>query len=107
MKGFPGGMQQFVKQANQMQTKLKKLQDELDTREYEATSGGGAVTAKIKGDSQLVSLSVSDDVFKSGDKEMLQDLVLTAVNEVIKKAKDTSAAEMEKVTGALKMPGLF
>ncbi|OQW51115.1 MAG: nucleoid-associated protein [Proteobacteria bacterium SG_bin7] len=107
MKGFPGGMQQFVKQANQMQTKLKKLQDELDTREYEATSGGGAVTAKIKGDSQLLSLRVSDDVFKSGDKDMLQDLILTAVNEVIKKAKETSAAEMEKVTGALKMPGLF
>ncbi len=107
MKGFPGGMQQFVKQANQMQTKLKKLQDELDSREYEATSGGGAVTAKIKGDSQLLSLNVSDDVFKSGDKDMLQDLVLTAVNEVIKKAKETSAAEMEKVTGALKMPGLF
>lgn len=107
MKGFPGGMQQFVKQANQMQTKLKKLQEELDTREYEASSGGGAVTAKIKGDSQLVSLSVSEDVFKSGDKDMLQDLVLTAVNEVIKKAKETSAAEMEKVTGALKMPGLF
>jgi nucleoid-associated protein EbfC len=107
MKGFPGGMQQFVKQANQMQTKLKKLQEELDTREYEATSGGGAVKATIKGDSQLTSLTVSDDVFKSGDKDMLQDLVLTAVNEAIKKAKETSAAEMEKVTGALKMPGLF
>lgn len=107
MKGFPGGMQQFVKQANQMQTKLKKLQDELDQREYEVSSGGGAVTAKIKGDSQLLSLSVSDDVFKSGDKDMLQDLILTAVNEVIKKAKETSAAEMEKVTGSLKMPGLF
>ncbi len=107
MKGFPGGMQQFVKQANQMQTKLKKLQDELDQREYEATSGGGAVAAKIKGDSQLLSLTISDDVFKAGDKDMLQDLILTAVNEVIKKAKETSAAEMEKVTGALKMPGLF
>lgn len=107
MKGFPGGMQQFVKQANQMQTKLKKLQDELDQREYEASSGGGAVKVKIKGETQLVSLTVSDEVFKSGDKDMLQDLILTAVNEVIKTAKDTSAAELEKVTGALKMPGLF
>ena len=107
MKGFPGGMQQFVKQANQMQTKLKKLQDELDQREYEATSGGGAVAVKVKGDSQIVGLTVSDDVFKSGDKDMLQDLILTAVNEAIKKAKETSSAEMEKITGSLKMPGLF
>ncbi len=107
MKGFPGGMQQFVKQANQMQTKLKKLQDDLDQREYEASSGGGAVTVKVKGDSQIVGLVISDEVVKAGDKDMLQDLILTAVNEAIKTAKETSAAEMEKITGSLKLPGLF
>ncbi len=107
MKGFPGGMQQFVKQANQLQTKLKKLQEELEVREYEATSGGGAVKVKIKGDSEILALEVSEDVFKSGDKEMLQDLVLTAVNEVLKVSKETSQAEMEKLTGNVKMPGMF
>ena len=107
MKGFPGGMQQFVKQANQLQTKLKKLQEELEVREYEASSGGGAVKVKIKGDSEILSLDISEDVFKSGDKEMLQDLVLTAVNEVLKTSKETSQSEMEKLTGKVKMPGMF
>ncbi|MDZ4662781.1 MAG: YbaB/EbfC family nucleoid-associated protein [Pseudomonadota bacterium] len=107
MKGFPGGMQQFVKQANQLQTKLKKLQEELEVREYEASSGGGAVKVKIKGDSEILNLEISEDVFKGGDKEMLQDLVLTAVNEVLKVSKATSQAEMEKLTGNVKMPGMF
>ena len=107
MKGFPGGMQQFVKQANQLQTKLKKLQEELEVREFEASSGGGAVKVKIKGDSEILSLEISEDVFKSGDKEMLQDLVLTAVNEALKVSKETSSAEMEKLTGGVKMPGMF
>lgn len=107
MKGFPGGMQQFVKQANQLQTKLKKLQEDLEVREYEASSGGGAVKAKIKGDSEIIGLEISEDVFKNGDREMLQDLVLTAVNEVLKISKETSQSEMEKLTGGVKMPGMF
>lgn len=105
--GMPGGMQNLMRQANQMQIKIKKLQEELAEREYEGTSGGGAVSIKVKGESQVVALKISDDVMKSGDVEMLQDLVVTAANDALKKAKETHATEMEKVTGGFNMPGLF
>ncbi len=107
MKGFGGGMAQLMKQANQMQIKMKKMQEELANRDFEGTSGGGAVKATMKGDSKLHALSINEDVFKSGDKEMLQDLVIAAVNEAMKLAKDTSAKEMEKITGGMGVPGLF
>jgi len=107
MKGMPGGMQNLVKQANQMQNKMKKLQAELEEREYESTSGGGAVSVKVKGETNLIELKIDEDVFKSGDVEMLQDMVLTAINDVLKTAKEAGAAEMEKITGKLGMPGLF
>jgi DNA-binding YbaB/EbfC family protein len=105
--GMPGGMQNLMRQANQMQTKIKQLQEELAVREYEGTSGGGAVLVKVKGESQILSMKINDDVMKSGDVEMLQDLIVTATNDALKKAKDTHAAEMEKVTGGFNMPGLF
>lgn len=107
MKGFSGGMAQLMKQANQMQGKMKKAQDELATREYEATSGGGAVTVKITGEYKMVSLTVKEDVMKAGDVEMLQDLILTATNEAVKTARETSQKEMEKITGGMNVPGLF
>ncbi len=108
MGGMGGsGMQNLMRQANQLQMKIKKLQEDLAQREYEGTSGGGAVTVKVKGESQLTGLTISEDVMKTGDVEMLQDLVLTAANDALKRARDTHAAEMEKVTGGLNMPGLF
>lgn len=105
--GMPGGMQNLMRQANQLQNKVKKLQEELAEREYEGTSGGGAVAIKVRGESQVISLKIADDVVKSGDVEMLQDLIVTATNDALKKAKDTHAAEMAKVTGGFGMPGLF
>lgn len=102
-----GGIQALMKQANQMQAKMKKLQDELAEREYEGTSGGGAVTAKLKGESELVALKIDKDVLDGDDVEMLEDLILTAVNEALKTAKETNSKEMEKVTGGMNMPGLF
>ena len=107
MKGMPGGMAQLMKQANQMQMKMKKTQEELAKREYEATSGGGAVKVKVNGDHLIVSLTIDPEVLKAGDVEMLQDMVLSATNEAIKVARDTSAKEMEKVTGGLNIPGMF
>ena len=107
MKGFSGGMAQLMKQANQMQGKMKKAQDELATREYEATSGGGAVTVKVNGEYKMISLTVKEDVMKAGDVEMLQDLILTATNEAVKIARETSQKEMEKITGGMNVPGLF
>ena len=99
------GMAGLMKQANQMQMKMKKLQEELATREFTGTSGGGAVAVKVNGDSKVLSLTIDPEVMKAGDVEMLQDLVMTAVNDAIKVAKDTSSQEMSKVTGGMSLPG--
>ena len=107
MKGLGGGMAQLMKQANQMQMKMKKLQDELGTKTYEASAGGGAVKVTVNGDNTVKDIQISDDVIKSGDKEMIQDLVLAATNEALKTAKDISAKEMEKITGGMNIPGMF
>jgi hypothetical protein len=105
--GMPGGMAQLMKQANQMQTKMKKAQEELALRHYEGTSGGGAVHTVVNGDHMIVSIKIDSEVMKAGDGEMLQDLIKAAVNDAVQKAKKTSAEEMEKITGGLGVPGLF
>ncbi|MDZ4677746.1 MAG: YbaB/EbfC family nucleoid-associated protein [Oligoflexia bacterium] len=107
MKNFPGGMQQFLKQAQQMQGKMAKLQEELATKTVEATSGGGAVTAVATGAQLISAIKISKDVVDPNDLDMLQDLVLTAVNESLKKSKAMSESEMQKITGGVSMPGLF
>lgn len=107
MKGFGGGgMQALMRQANQMQARMKKAQEEMATREFDATSGGGAVKAVVTGDGKIKSMLIQKDVIESGDQEMLQDLVVTAVNEALKVAKTTSDEEMAKITGGLSMPGM-
>ncbi len=105
MKGMMGGMAGLMKQANQMQIKMKKMQEELATREFSGTSGGGAVTAKVNGDNKVLSLTIDPEVVKAGDAEMLQDMVVSAVNEALKTAKDTSSQEMSKITGGMSIPG--
>lgn len=107
MKGFGGGMQALMRQANQMQTKMKKMQEELALQEFNATSGGGAVKAIVTGDGKLKSIEIQPDVMSAGDAEMLQDMVVTAVNEALKVAKTTSDQEMTKITGGFSMPGMF
>jgi DNA-binding YbaB/EbfC family protein len=107
MKGMQGGLQQFIKQANQLQAKAQKLQEELAKRSYETTSGGGAVKAVVNGEYKITALTVQEDVLKAGDAEMLQDLVITAVNEAIKQARTTSDQEMGKITGGMSLPGMF
>lgn len=107
MKGFgAGGMQALMRQANQMQTRMKKLQEELATREFEGTSGGGAVKVIVMGDYKIKSVEIQADVVSGGDKDMLQDLILTAVNEAIRLAKTTSDQEMGKITGGFSVPGM-
>ncbi len=106
MKGF-GGMQQLMKQANQLQAKMKKAQEELNTREYTGTAGGNAVQITVNGEYNLLAVKIDPEVMKSGDHEMLQDLVLAAANDAIKTARDTSAQEMQKLTGGMNIPGLF
>ena len=105
MKGMMGGMAGLMKQANQMQMKMKKLQEELATREFTGTSGGGAVSVKVNGDSKVLNITINPEVIKAGDAEMLQDMVVSAVNDALKTAKDTSSQEMSKITGGMNIPG--
>ncbi len=105
--GFPGGMQQFMKQANQLQSRIKKLQEELDEKTYSATSGGDAVKVTVNGKNEVTALAITKEVMEAGDTEMLQDLILTATNDALKQARVTRETEMEKVTGGMSMPGLF
>ncbi|KAB1443725.1 YbaB/EbfC family nucleoid-associated protein [Pseudodesulfovibrio senegalensis] len=101
------GMNEMVRQAQIMQRKMTQVQDELKTREVEATSGGGMVKVVCTCGQEIVSVAIEPSVLESGDVEMLQDLVLTATNDALKKSKDTMEEEMSKLTGGMKIPGLF
>ena len=105
--GMNGNMQQLARQAQKLQQQMGKLQEELDAREYEAASGGGVVTAKVNGKKELIALTIKPEAVDPDDVEMLQDLVLAAVNEGLRTAGETTEREMGKLTGGLGMPGLF
>ena len=108
--GFPGGGSQMnmMKQAQKMQQDFMKMQQELESKEFEFTSGGGAVKAVMVGTRQLQSITIDPEVVDPDDVEMLQDLVLTAVNGAIKLADDETSKAMSKLQGGLGgFPGLF
>ncbi len=110
--GFPGmmggaNMQQLARQAQKLQQQMAKAQEELDAREFEATSGGGMVTAKVNGKRELLALTIKPEAVDPDDVEMLEDMVLAAVNEALRTAADTAEREMGKLTGGMGMPGLF
>jgi len=101
------GLGNIMKQAQQMQQKMARLQQELEGREVEATSGGGMVTAVVNGKQQLINLKIEKDAVDPEDVEMLEDLVTAAVNEAIKQSQEMMQQEMSKVTGGMNIPGLF
>uniref|UniRef100_I2Q1G9 Nucleoid-associated protein DesU5LDRAFT_1952 n=1 Tax=Desulfovibrio sp. U5L TaxID=596152 RepID=I2Q1G9_9BACT len=101
------GMNELVRQAQIMQKKMAKLQEELEVKTVEGSAGGGMVTAVVSGSNELKSIAIDKTVVDPGDVEMLQDLILAAVNDGLKKAKAMMEAEMGQVTGGLKVPGLF
>lgn len=110
--GFPGmmggaNMQQLARQAQKLQQQMTKMQEELDAREFEATSGGGMVTAKVNGKRELLAISIKPEAVDPDDVEMLEDMVMAAVNEALRTAADTAEREMGKLTGGMGMPGLF
>jgi len=107
MKGFSGGMAGLLKQANQMQSKIKRAQEELATRNFEGTSGGGSVRIVVNGDHFMQKVTIDPEILKSSDAELLQDMIKAATNDAIKTAKDVSAQEMQKITGGMGVPGLF
>jgi DNA-binding YbaB/EbfC family protein len=109
MKGIPN-MGNLLKQAQQFQAKLAKLQEELGDKTVEATSGGGMVSVVANGRQEIVSIKIDPEVIDPGDKEMLQDLILAAVNDALSRAKSMMNEEMGKLTHGLNLPqipGLF
>ncbi|MFH2012105.1 MAG: YbaB/EbfC family nucleoid-associated protein [Pseudomonadota bacterium] len=103
---MPKGFGNIMKQARMMQEKLAKVQEELANKTVEASSGGGMITALVNGKQELVSIKIDPEVVDPNDVEMLQDLVVAAVNEGIKRSQEMMAEEMSKVTGGLNIPGL-
>ena len=104
-----GGAQNLnamIQQAQKMQEDMANLQAELEEREYEVSAGGGAVTVKINGKKQIQALDIAPEIVDPDDIETLSDILVAAVNEAIKRVEETSAAEMEKITGAMNLPGM-
>ena len=96
----------IMKQAQKMQAQMAKVQEELAQRTVEASAGGGMVTVIVNGKQEIMSLSIEPEVIDASDKEMLQDLVVAAVNEGLRKSQEMVAEEMKKITGGLQIPGL-
>ena len=112
--GFRGGrpmggmnQMQMMKQAQKMQQDLLKMQQEMETKEYEATAGGGVVTAVANGKRELLRITIDPEAVDPDDVEMLQDMVVAAANEALRKADAEQAASMSKLTGGLNLGGLF
>ena len=105
--GMGGGMNMnMIKQAQKMQQDMLKMQEEMEAKEYEATVGGGVVTASVNGKHEVVRLSIDPEAVDPEDVEMLQDLVVSAVNEAMRKADAEAAQNMSKLTGGLNLGGL-
>ncbi|RVU53845.1 YbaB/EbfC family nucleoid-associated protein [Anaerosphaera multitolerans] len=107
--GFPkggGNMNNMMKQVQKLQKQMETMQEDLKNKEVEATSGGGAVKAVVNGNKELVSLKIDEEVVDPDDVEMLQDLIVAAVNEAMRVAEEKMSSEMSKLTGGLNIPGL-
>jgi DNA-binding YbaB/EbfC family protein len=96
----------IMKQAQKMQAQIAKVQEELAQKTVEASAGGGMVTVVVNGKQEIMSMTIEPEVIDASDKEMLQDLVVAAVNEGLRKSQEMVAEEMKKITGGLQIPGL-
>jgi DNA-binding YbaB/EbfC family protein len=108
--GFPGmggNMSGLMKQAQKFQKQMEDMQKDLENKNFEASVGGGAVIAIANGKRQLVEIKIKPEVVDPDDVEMLEDLIMSACNEALKKAEDESSSEMGKLTGGMNMPGMF
>ena len=96
----------IMKQAQKMQAQIAKVQEELAQKTVEASAGGGMVTVVVTGKQEIMSITIEPEVIDASDKEMLQDLVVAAVNEGLRKSQEMVSEEMKKITGGLQIPGL-
>ena len=108
--GFPGmggNMQQLARQAQKLQQQMQKTQEELDAREYEASAGGVMVSVKINGKKEVLAITIKPEAVDPDDVEMLQDMIMAAVNEAMRQAAETAEREMGRLTGGMNLGGLF
>jgi len=108
-RGMPGGMNQaaMMKQAQKMQQEMLRMQEEMEKKTYTATAGGGMVTAEVSGKHQIVNLTIKEEAVDPDDVEMLQDMIIAAVNEAMRVAENDAANNMSRLTGGLNLGGLF
>ena len=106
MGGGPQNMQGMLKQAQKMQDDMAELQEDLDSREYEITAGGGVVTIKINGKKEVQAIDIKPEIVDPDDIETLSDVLTAGINEAIRKVEDTNNEEMGKITGSLNLPGM-
>ncbi len=102
-----GEMGNILKQAQEMQARMAKIQEELATKTVQGSAGGGMVQVTVNGQFNLTAVKVEATVVNAEEKEMLEDLILAAVNDGMRKARELASAEMAKLTGGLKIPGLM
>ena len=105
--GMMPNMNNMLKQAQKMQAEMEKMQAEMEETKYDATAGGGAVAFTVSGKKELLEVKISPEACDPDDVEMLQDLIIVAVNDAMKKADEASASQMGKITGGMNIPGLF
>ena len=108
-RGMPGGMNQaaMMKQAQKMQQDMLRMQEEMENKTYTASAGGGMVTAEVSGKHQLVNLTIKEEAVDPDDVDMLQDMIIAAVNEAMRAADADAANNMSRLTGGLNLGGLF
>ena len=105
--GMPGNMNNLMKQAQKMQRQAEENQKALEEKEFTATAGGGAVSVTVTGKKTVKALEIKPEVVDPEDIEMLQDLIISAVNEAVNQVEATTESEMSKITGGVSLPGLF
>ena len=105
--GMGGNMQSMLKQAQKMQEDMQAKQAELEAEEYEISAGGGVVGVKINGKKEILKVTLAPEIVDADDIETLEDLIVAAVNEAIKKVEAISQDEMQKITGSIGLPGMF
>ncbi|MBR2913452.1 MAG: YbaB/EbfC family nucleoid-associated protein [Oscillospiraceae bacterium] len=109
-KNLGGGaqnMNSMIRQAQKMQDQITELQEDIESRDFTATAGGGAVEVVVTGKKTIKSLNIKPEVVDAEDIEMLQDLIISAVNEAVNQVEQTTEDEMSKITGGVSLPGLF
>lgn len=104
---MPGNMNNLMKQAQKMQKQMAQMQEEMESKEFEATVGGGVVKAVVTGKKELSKVTIDPEAVDPDDVEMLEDLVVAAVNEALRMAEEATNSQMSKLTGGMGMPGMF